>query len=177
MGDIIPIKCLMVLESWASQWQSLSGSAEGTCFYSAWAATDGHWRQLGNTPCFIALLCYGRERPGRKTREWRSELSAACEMSPAEEQLWGRWYRDVWCVHFVRAAPSGLWVLLCCLFPLCCRPAGLLLWQVSFVSLAIREICCLLIRSAIVKGLVGFCCWVFFWFFCFLFPERFSSGG
>lgn len=43
-------------------------------------------------------------------------------------------------------------------FPLCCRPAGLLLWQVSFVSLAIREICYLLIRSAIVKGLVGFCC-------------------
>lgn len=118
MGNIHPIKCLMVFEPWATQWKSLTGCVKEQV-YSLCPASGGHWRH----PLFYssALLVHCREGPG--SLEKRRELTGL-----SFQQL-------VRCPHLRNSFEAGdegmcdvstCWkqlfqvcaVLLCCLFSL-----------------------------------------------------------
>lgn len=96
MGNTIPFRCLVVLESWAAQRKPLTGSGGGTGLF---CLSSHRWalEAAGQHPLCVALLCFacvvqGKARKlGENRRAVRSELSAACETSPAKEKLWGRW--------------------------------------------------------------------------------------
>lgn len=95
MGNTIPLKYLMVLSPGQPR-GNLSVALQREQVYSVRAAPMGTWGSWA-TPCFIALLCFAcvLQEKARKLGEnrgaGRSELSAACEMSPPKEQLRGRW--------------------------------------------------------------------------------------